>query len=181
MQSNPADAMAFRERRMAEHIIDRILGPEPTARVLVWVGYGHAQKVEIGVKMMALHLWDMTGQEPFSSYQLTGPGSRPGVDFVIRHPESRYEHGRPDWLRVNRHSVQGVVEPPGEYLVQLQPAAEGATSTPVDQLLTEADGQFELLVPEGDYLLRVWRGEGDKTEPRQIQITRPLDDLRIAA
>jgi hypothetical protein len=113
--------------------------------VLIWVGYGHTQKLEIGVKMMALHLWDMTGEDRWA----------------------------------NRYSVQGVVEPHGEYLVQLQPAAEGPTSTPADQLLTGADGQFELLVPEGEYILRLWRREGEVGEPCHITVTRSVEDLRI--
>jgi hypothetical protein len=110
---------------------------------------------------------------------LTGAGRRPGVDLLIRHPEPRYEQERPDWLRVNRYSVQVVVEPQGEYLVQLQPAAEGPTSTPADQLLTGADGQFELLVPEGDYILRLWRREVEVGEPCHITVTRSVEDLRI--
>jgi hypothetical protein len=173
--------MQFRERRMAEHIAERVLQPEPAAHVLVWVGHQHGQKFQHGLKMMAMHLWEITAEEPFSAYQLTGAGNYRGVDLVIRHPESRYEHGRPDWLRINRHSVQGVVEPPGEYLLQLQPAAEGTASTPADQLLTEEDGQFELLVPAGDYLLRVWSAAGHVSEPRPLAVRGDLDDLRIQA
>jgi hypothetical protein len=180
MHDHPDQAMAFREQRMAEHLVERVLRPDPTARVLIWVGHGHAQKVDMGVKMMALHLWHMTGEEPFSAYQLTGPGRRPGVDLLIRHSEPRYEHGRPDWLRIHRHRVQGVVEPPGEHLVQLHAAGEGPSSTPVDQLLTGPDGQFELLVPPGDYLLRVCSRERDAPETRQITVTRSLSDLHIS-
>ncbi|MGI9147818.1 MAG: hypothetical protein ACR2IK_14915 [Chloroflexota bacterium] len=157
--NHPGD-MQFRERRMAEHIAERVLQPEPAARVLVWVSHQHGQKIERGLKMMAMHLWDITAEEPFSAYQLTGAGNYPGVDLLIRHPEPTYLRGRPDWLRVDRLSVQGTIEPPAECLVQLHPAAEGTTSTPADQLLTEEDGQFELLVPAGDYPLRVWTAAG---------------------
>ena len=180
-QSHPENVMAFRERRMAEHLVDRILGPEPAARAVVWVGYGHAQKIDLGLKMMALHLWEITGEEPFCAYQLSSEGSRPGVDVVIRHPPPRYEHGRPDWLRVDGHSVCGVLEPPGECLVQLLPSTEGPASTPTDQLLTEADGAFELLVPEGDYLLRVWRGEGRPGTTEHLAVTRPIEGLIVRA
>jgi hypothetical protein len=179
MQTHPQDAMAFRERRMAEHIVDRILAPYPDARVLVWVGHGHAQKLDMGVKMMALHLWDMGGDEPFSAYQLTGAGSRPGIDLLIRHPVPTYLRGRPDWLRRGRHAVRGVVQSPGACLVQLQPAAEGSSSTPTDQLLTEDDGRFELLVPPDDYLLRVWTGAGQVSTPRPLAVTGDLDGLRV--
>ena len=89
---------------------------------------------------MALHLWEMTGDEPFCAYQLTSGGNRPGVDLLIRHPEPHYARGRPDWLCVDRHSVQGWIDPRAACLVQLQPAAEGPSSTPTDQLLTDAPG-----------------------------------------
>jgi hypothetical protein len=176
MQAHPQEAMAFRERRMAEHIVERILAPHPAARVVVWVGYGHVQKVHMGVKMMALHLWELTG-----AYQLTGEGSRPGVDLLIRHPEPTYVRGRPDWLRPGRHSVQGQVEPPAARLVQLLPTAEGPTSTPTDQFLTNEDGRFELLVPPGDYLLRVWTAAGHVGEPRPLAVQGDLDGLRLRA
>jgi hypothetical protein len=181
MKNHPQEALAFRERRMAEHIVERILVPYPDARVVVWVGYGHAQKLDRGLKMMALHLWEMTGAEPFCAYQVTGPGNRPGVDLLIRHPEPKYLRGRPDWLRVNRLSVQGSIEPAAECLVQLHPAAEGSASTPADQLLTDEDGQFELLVPEGDYVLRVWTAAGRVSKPRPLAVTGRVDDLRIRA
>ena len=133
----------------------------------------------MGVKMMALHLWEMTGDEPFCAYQLTGNGHRPGVDVLIRHPEPKYLRARPDWLRVDRRSVQGSIEPPAACLVQLHPAAEGPTSTPTDQLLTGDDGRFELLVPPGDYLLRVWTEAGQVTEPRPLAVRGDLDALRV--
>ena len=179
MQSHPQQALAYRERAMAEHIVERILGPRPDARVVVWVGHGHAQKVDLGVKMMALHLWEITGDEPFCAYQLTGEGSRPGVDVLIRHPEPTYLRARPDWLRVDRQSVQGSIEPPAACLVQLHPASEGPASTPTDQLLTGEDGQFELLVPPDDYLLRVWTAAGHVSQPRPLAVRGDLHDVRI--
>ena len=44
MEEHPDDSGEYRERRMSEHIIERILQKEPAARVLIWVGYGHAYK-----------------------------------------------------------------------------------------------------------------------------------------
>lgn len=179
--NHPGD-MQFRERRMAEHIAERILAPSPDARVLVWAGYNHVQKVELGgVKMMALQLWELVGEEPFCAYQLTGDGNRPGVDLLIRHPASTYARGRPHWLRPGRQSVQGRVAPRAACLVQLLPAAEGPTSTPVDQFLTDDDGEFQLLVPEGDYILRTWSASGGVGASHHLAVHDDLSDLTIAA
>jgi len=181
LQAHPeADLFVERERRMAEHIVERILRPEPTARVLVWVGHGHGQK-GTPIKMMADYLWELAAEEPYSTYQLTGPGSRPGVDLLIRHPRPTYTHQRPDWLRqADRHAVAGQVEPSGACLVQLHLAAEGAAGTPVDQLLTDADGRFELLVPAGDYLLRLWSAADERLIlSRPLTINGSLADLRL--
>ncbi len=70
MQTHPDEAFAYRERRMAEHIVGRILEREPAAGALVWVGHGHGQK-GTPLKMMAQYLWELAGEEPFSAYQLT--------------------------------------------------------------------------------------------------------------
>jgi hypothetical protein len=178
--NNPGD-MQFRERRMAEHIVERILAPYSDARVVVWVGHGHAQKIGVGIKMMALHLWELIGEEPFCAYQLTGDGNRLGVDVLIRHPAASYLRGRPQWLRPGRYSVQGRVEPHAACLVQLLPAAEGPTSTPADQVMTDGDGQFELLVPPGDYLLRAWTADGLVGAQRPLAVHGNLGELAIRA
>jgi hypothetical protein len=173
------EMIRLREQRMAEHIVERILEPAPAARVLVWVGQGHGQKVSRGLKTMAMHLWGLTGEEPFSAYQVSGDGSRPGVDLLIRHPEPKSEQGRPDWLRIERHSVNGVVTGVGECLVQLLLLSEGADSTPVDQCMTESCGQFELLAPDGEYLMRVWTAPGNLLDVRTISLAGPCSDLLI--
>lgn len=182
MQAHPADAAAYRERTMAQHIVERILRPSPRARVLVWVGYGHVQKWSLGgLRMMAQHLAELADQEPLSVYQLTGPGDRPGVDLLLRHPAPRYTNGRPDWLRTpDRRTVRGVVDPAAEYLVQLHLASEGEAGTPVDQLLTQADGAFELLVPAGQYLLRVWSGAEQVVLRQELRIQDDGLELRLA-
>ncbi len=159
MEEHPDDSGEYRERRMAEHIIERILQKKPAARVLIWVGYGHAYKCRPpgGLKMMAAWLWELSGEEPFSCYQQTGGLPQPWVDLVIRHPEPTYRNGRPAWLRTpDRCVVQGRIVPPASSLVQLHLTQEGPVGTPVDHYLTDEDGAFELLAPKGAYLLRWW-------------------------
>ena len=165
---------------MAQHMQTRILERAPEARVLIWAGQGHGQK-GTPLKMMADYPSELAGEKPFSAYQLTGAGRRPGVDLLIRHPEPRYEHNRPDWLRTpERRSVRGTVEPGAEILVQLQRAAEGQTSTPVDQLLTGADGRFELLAAAGEYRLRVWSSEEEVALERRLSVGAAVEELRLA-
>jgi hypothetical protein len=190
MQAHPDEAFAYRERRMAEHIVERIFGREPGARLLVWVGLGHARKRSPpGLEMMAGHLWRLTGEEPFSAMQLTeGPQFLPhgvrispvGFDVVIRHPEPSYQRGRPSWLRTaDRRSVRGAVDPPAAHLLQLHLAAEGPAGTPVDQYLTGPDGLFELLVPPGSYLLRLWSPEERVVEERVLTVGGDVQNFRL--
>jgi len=163
MQEHPDETGEYRERRMAEHIVERILQQEPAARILAWVGYGHAYKYRPPgrLKMMAAWLWDLSGEEPFSCYQQTGGLPQRWVDLVIRHPKPTSHNGRPAWLRTpDRCAVQGRAVPPASSLVQLHLAQERPAGTPIDQYLTDEDGAFELLAPQGTYLLRWWSSDG---------------------
>jgi hypothetical protein len=129
---------------------------------------------------VAQYLWELTDEEPFSAYPLTGAGRRPGVDVLIRHPPPVYMRGRLDWLRTTSScSLRGSVDPPGAYLVQLHPATEGDTSTPLDQRLTDAEGEFELLAPPGDYLLRLWAPDERLAAARSIAVHGPRADLGL--
>lgn len=173
MEEHSDESGEFRERRMAEHIIERILQKEPAARVLIWVGYGHAYKYcQPGLpKMMAAWLWELAGEEPFSCYQQTERLSQPWVDLVINHPEPTYRKGRPEWLRTpNRYVVQGKIVPPASCLVQLHLTQEGSAGTPVDQYLTYENGVFELLAPQGTYLLRWWSPDGQVIGERPLTL-----------
>lgn len=185
MQAAPNESVAFRERRMAEHLVERVLQPEPMARVLIWVGYGHAQKWSPPgfPRMMVQHLEHLADDAPFSAYQVSGPGRRTAVDLLIRHPAPEHRrHVRPEWLHTpDRRVVRGEVTPHHEYLVQLQLATEGTAGTPVDQLLTEADGQFQLLVPSGAYRLRVRSPEGRVVREQPLTVTGDVPGLRLEA
>jgi hypothetical protein len=79
---HPGD-MQLRERRMAEHIAERVLHPEPAARVLIWVGHQHGQKIERGLKMMAMHLWEITAEEPV--LRISDDWCRQRRDTTLRH------------------------------------------------------------------------------------------------
>src|SRR4051794_23863509 len=62
-----AGRQSFRESGQARNIKERILDKDPRSKIFVWVGRGHALKGSIGPdKMMALHLKEVTGLDPFT-------------------------------------------------------------------------------------------------------------------
>jgi hypothetical protein len=81
---DPIRGIPAREAAMARNIDEQILHRDPGAKILIWVGMGHAckQPLEVNGKMepfMALRLWQRTGIEPFTIYQLTDSGD-PALD-----------------------------------------------------------------------------------------------------
>jgi len=82
MEEHPDDSGEYRERRMAEHIIERILQKEPAARVLIWVGYGHAYKYcpPGRLKMMAAWLWELSGRN--HSHAINRREGSPNVGLI---------------------------------------------------------------------------------------------------
>ena len=123
----------------------------------------------------------MNDEEKIAIYQLTQGIQPRGVDSVIRHPEPTYRNGRPDWLRTpEKCSVQGHISPIAEYLVQLQLASEGSAGTPIDQLLTTDDGTFELLVPPGEYLLRVWASDERVIKQQAMVVQANIQNLQLS-
>ncbi len=173
MEEHPDESGEYRER---------ILQKEPAARVLIWVGYGHAYKYRSPdrPKMMAAWLWELSGEEPFSCYQQTGGLPQPWVDLVIRHPEPSYRNGRPQWLRTpDSCIVQGRIVPPAASLVQLHLTQEGSAGTPIDQYLTDEDGAFELLAPQGAYLLRWWSPDGQVIGERPVTLHTEVCQINL--
>jgi hypothetical protein len=68
---------------MARHIQEEILQKDPSAKMLIWVGMGHACKAEVdGEAFMARRLWKLTGIEPYTIYQLSD-GNDPKHDSSI--------------------------------------------------------------------------------------------------
>jgi hypothetical protein len=60
-----------RELSQAKNLYEAVLKDAPDTKVVVWAGYGHVHKTPLsGNKMFAGHLWEMTGKEPFSLFQV---------------------------------------------------------------------------------------------------------------
>lgn len=60
-----------REEIQAQNLYERVLKAQPDAKVVVWAGYGHVYKRSpFDRRMMAQRLWELTGREPFSLFQV---------------------------------------------------------------------------------------------------------------
>jgi hypothetical protein len=88
---------------------------------------------------------------------------RGGYDLMVFHPRSRYEKGRPTWLRMNGarkpYPLTGDVRPPAgaSCLVQaFHKNEDPAVAIPVDQVEVRSAGPIPaLMLPSGDFLIRV--------------------------
>lgn len=61
-----------REEAQARNLYERVLKDKPDAKVVVWAGYAHVYKRESPTfgKAMAQWVWELTGREPFTLYQV---------------------------------------------------------------------------------------------------------------
>lgn len=60
-----------REEAQARNLYERVLKAKPDAKVLVWAGYAHVNKRRTSFgKAMAERVWELTGREPFTLYQI---------------------------------------------------------------------------------------------------------------
>ena len=158
---------------MARHIEERILDPDPGARVVVWTGHQHAMKRQpphfpLPGPYMAGHLWEQTGIEPYCIYQLsetTWPQGRfrawsralpapallrgplvtdLGVDAAIVHPPAA-PGARPSWLYPGGGVILGQVPDHGGCLVQALDTGEIAHSTFPPRLTVALRGRVKRL------------------------------------
>jgi hypothetical protein len=94
-----------------------------------------------------------------------------GYDLHIYHPRTRYERGRPDWLKIGgtrtpyalygKASKNGTVgnfisSAPGTYLVQAFVEGESADAVPIDQIIvTDPKNAPALMLPKGHFRIRI--------------------------
>lgn len=68
----PADQVATRDQGEADNLVAELLGKNPTAKVLIYVGYSHAAEAPVaGGEWMAARLKRMTGIDPLTIDQTT--------------------------------------------------------------------------------------------------------------
>jgi hypothetical protein len=98
-------------------------------------------------------------------------------DVALFHPRSRYEHGRPHWLRMGGLRSpfplpegvcglafllsEGASSQAPACLVKARPAREGADAIPIDQIAVEEGKPVPaLMLPEGEHVISVEDAKG---------------------
>jgi hypothetical protein len=103
----------------------------------------------------------------------------PGIDMVVFHPRSRYENGRPTWLRMGGLRsplplAAGICFLAPRCLVQARPVQEGTDAIPIDQVVAEAGKPAPaLILPEGEFVIRVEDAQGKLISERREKVSRP--------
>jgi tetratricopeptide (TPR) repeat protein len=99
---NPADNEDFcqneRERGQAQNLYERILKPDPKAKILVHVGRGHNQKGNFGSwAMMAWHFKEISKIDPYTIGQMhLSERSRPENEFPLyRYATAKWKFTEP--------------------------------------------------------------------------------------
>ena len=167
------ERIAAREEEQASNLA-AYLKAHPGTRLLVHVGYSHAQEVPQadGARWMATRLKQKTGIDPLTISQTTCRGGGktmrlatlpanqpPGIfDLIIDHPTARFERGRPVWRQAIGDRLVAI--PPalrpksGWRVIEARPVGEPATSVPMDRVAIRANEDIALSLPPGRYQLR---------------------------
>ena len=173
-----AQRIAWREEFQAAAIADALAAAGPEARMLVHVGYSHAQETPVVFGdgredyWMAARLKRDHGIDPLTISQFQcrdetgpvrlageGPDAPPGAfDFVVAHPVTRFAGGRPLWRERAgdvRVPVPAELRPvSGAHVVEARLSGEPDEAIPMDRVLVYPDEEIDLLLPPGRYRLR---------------------------
>jgi hypothetical protein len=182
-----SERIALREERQANHLMDRIFASDPTAKVIVHVGYSHAAEVPIPLfdggtmPWMAARLKEKSEIDPLTidqthcrstddSLELVNPTNqtpRGAFDLAIAYPVIDTSHGRATW---RSSPDKRLIDPPEESLPLVGRAVlearyrdEPEAAIPVDRLLIQSGESFPLVLPAGDYRLTVFTEEDSET------------------
>ena len=173
-----AQRIAWREEFQAAAIAQMLETAGPDARLLVHVGYSHAQETPVRFRdgredyWMAARLKRDHGIDPVTISQFQcrdeagpvrlageGPDAPPGAfDFVVAHPVTRFAGGRPLWRERAgdvRVPVPAELRPvSGAHVVEARLSGEPDEAIPMDRVLVYPDEEIDLLLPPGRYRLR---------------------------
>lgn len=185
---------------MARNVEDRILKPDPKAKVLVWVGMGHIAKkpMEAGgkpVEFFALRLWKRTGIEPYCINQVSDSGdaatdrsvyrllAKTGIHKIRRPAAFTRDEQRPSAPRGNDHPIYGLCQEVGLDAMVIHPPApfERGAQRPQwlrNQNLQRTAVRLDTLLPAFDpaarYLVQaIPRDGGDDAAPDDQLIATP--------
>jgi hypothetical protein len=97
-------------------------------------------------------------------------------DMAVFHPRSRYENGRPDWLRIGGlrapQPLPGAICGPSQScLVKAHAAGEKTDAIPLDEIIAESGRPLPaLMLPRGKFLIRVDDARGKQIGERTMAI-----------
>lgn len=168
------EQIALREEGQASNLSD-FLRDHPGTKLIVHVGYSHAVEVPMpsGARWMAARLKDKTGIDPLTISQTACrggsealrfaelPADQPadGFDLVVDHPNAQFEGKRPLWRKQagdRAVPIQANLYPSeGWRVIEARPVGENLTSIPVDRVAIRPDEDVVLMLPPGQYDLRI--------------------------
>jgi hypothetical protein len=188
------EMVAAREEAQALNLIAAVLGEAPKTRMVIHVGYGHAEEFSLGeIAMMAARLKEKTGIDPLT-IDLTAcaaGGSEPlltanledrlvmewsGMDVAVQFPELTFTASRPDYRR--SLGTQDIAVPdslrPAEELVIIEArrAGDGDEVVPIDRLLLQpGEDAIPIILPPGDYVVAAFNDERLVAGPVNLSVT----------
>lgn len=168
------EQIALREERQASSL-SAYLRDHPDAKLIVHVGYSHAAEVPraSGARWMAARLKAKTGIDPLTVAQTIcrgGGSSRrlavlpddqpPGTfDLIVDHPIARFEKKRPAWRQQVGDQLVAIpaklYPSKGWRVIEARPTGESSTSVPMDRVAIRSGEDVALLLPPGQYALRI--------------------------
>jgi hypothetical protein len=155
-------------------------GIDPLTVNQVWMTENSAPEFEHPLYRWAVE-HGMVAAEPVVLKSATGAfwSPAPGIDMVVFHPRSRYENGRPTWLRMGGLRsplplAAGTCFLAPRCLVQARPVNEGKDAVPIDEILVEAGKPAPaLMLPEGEFVVRVEDAQGKLISEQKETVPRP--------
>lgn len=188
------EIIAVREEAQALNLIDAALGEAPETRMVIHVGYGHADEVrDRDFAAMAARLKEKTGIDPLT-IDLTAcaaSGSEPlltanledrpvmewsGMDVAVQFPETVFTANRPDYRRsaeTRDIAVPDSLRPAeGLVIIEARRTGDGDEVVPIDRLLLRpGEDSIPLILPLGDYMVAAFNGEGLVAGPVSLSVT----------
>lgn len=188
------EIIAVREEAQALNLIDAVLGEAPETRMLIHVGYGHADEVrDRDFAAMAARLKEKTGIDPLT-IDLTAcaaSGSEPlltanledrpvmewsGMDVAVQFPETVFTANRPDYRRsaeTRDIAVPDSLRPAaGLVIIEARRTGDGDEVVPIDRLLLHpGEDSIPLILPPGDYVVAAFNSEGLVADPVNLSVT----------
>lgn len=148
-------------RAMMAAVFKEMTGIDPLTINQEWMTEHSAPEFESPVYRWAAER-DLVNEPVIFRDAAGAPWSRSkGVDMAIFHPRSRYENGRPHWLRLGGLRspyplLQGICGGAPRCLVKARPVEEGEDAIPIDQILVETGRPAPaLMLPAGKFVVRV--------------------------